>query len=349
MKEEAKEIVQAVSETIKERASNPIIVTFIISWCVYNWNALFLLAFSKEPIAKRIDETSLQFQSIDSWLTPVVFAAAYSLLNKPLNLGLRKLMEKIDHLFIVIEHSKKKKGLELEKEREVLRAENEMAYEGTKTQHEKYIQDMKEEITESKDREGILTLEIDELRKDKIELEDSEKDLKNIKNNLENEIKELTAKNSNSTKEITELKNNLVNALEELQVAHSFSENITHDHSKLTEENKGLAKENTSLKQRITTLELLAGSLKEEIESYKNKISLQTPRFGGIGLGSLADTNELNKKINNKNGNASTFVPIWSGERLGGLGGIGEVDEVDKEMNKKSTNSSAHSNKVKKN
>lgn len=322
MKEEAKEIVQAVSETIKERASNPIIVTFIISWCVYNWNALFLLAFSKESITKRIDEASLQFQSIDSWLTPVVFAAAYSLLNKPLNLGLRKIMEKIDHLFIVIEHSKKKKGLELEKEREILRAENEMAYEGTKTQHEKYIQDMKEEITESKDREGILTLEIDALRKNKIDLEDSEKDLKNTNNNLKNEIKELTVKNSDSTIEIANLKNELVNALEKLKNVNSFNENITRDHSKLTDENKNLTKENTFLKQRISILENAIGALETKIEDYKNHTPFKNTIIEGIEL---------------------------TGARLSGLGGLGGIGEVDKEMNKKSTNSSAHSNKVKKN
>lgn len=346
MKEEAKEIVQAVSETIKERASNPIIVTFIISWCVYNWNALLLLAFSKEAIAKRIDIASLQFIETKSWLFPIIFTVGYCLLSKPLNAGLRKLMEKIDHFVISLEYSREMTKEKHEEKLEILKAKKEMAFDSTKTDEKNKIQKMNEEMTESKKREGALTKEVDELKKSKLELEASQEELKEDKSQLETQVSNLHSSEKDLQDKISKLQKDLLKSLEELQMAHSFSENITHDHSKLTEENKKLAKENGALKQRITTLETLAVSLEEQIEYYKNKISLQTPRLGGIGLGSLAGTNELNKEINNKNGNASTFVPIWNGERLSGLGGIGEVD---KEMNKKSTNSSAHSNKVKKN
>ncbi|ENY6783959.1 hypothetical protein ACY2L5_001206 [Providencia rettgeri] len=329
MKEEAKEIVQAVTEAAKDRIKNPVMATFVISWCVFNWSSLLVLVFGKESIQQKVQIASVAFSDIGSWLIPIFFTASYLFLNKPLNLVFQKAMVWFDYMSMSIEHNKKIKDLELEKARESLRAEKDMTYEDTKTNKEKEIQEMREQITVSKDNEGALTKELDELKKNKIVLEDSEKELKNTKNNLENKIKDLTTKNSDYTIEITALKNELFNSLEELQRANSFSENITHDHSKLTEENKNLAKENTSLQQRVITLENLAGSLEGQIENYKNKISLQTPRFGGIGLGSLAGTNELNKEINNKNINASSSLPInWEG----GLGGIGEVD---KKMNKK--------------
>lgn len=343
MKEEAKEIVQAVSETIKERASNPIIVTFIISWCVYNWNALLLLAFSKETIAKRIDIASQQFIETESWLLPVIFTVGYCLLSKPLNAGLRKLMEKIDHFVISLEYSKEMAKQKHEEQLEILKAKKEMAYDSTKTDEKSKIQKMNEEMTESKKREGALTLEVDELKKSKLELEASQEKFKKDRIQFETQINKLNANEQNLKEKISQLQKDFSKSQDELRVMNSFSENITQDHSNLTDKNKNLEKENTSLQQRIITLENLADSLEERIENYKKNISLQPHRFGGIGLGSLADTSELNKEIMDKYINASSSFPTnWAGV----LGGIGEVD---KEMNKKSTNSSAHSNKVKKN
>lgn len=347
MKEEAKEIVQAVSETIKERASNPIIVTFIISWCVYNWNALLLLAFSKEAITKRIDIASLQFIETKSWLFPIIFTVGYCLLSKPLNAGLRKLMEKIDHFVISLEYSREMTKEKHEEKLEILKAKKEMAFDSTKTDEKNKIQKMNEEMTESKKREGALTLEVDELKKSKLELEASQEKFKKDRIQFETQINKLNANEQNLKEKISQLQKDFSKSQDELRVMSSFSENITQDHSNLTDKNKNLEKENTSLQQRVITLENLAGSLEGQIENYKNKISLQTPRFGGIGLGSLAGTNELNKEINNKNVNSSSSLPMSLA--IMGASGLGGIGEVDKEMNKKSTNSSAHSNKVKKN
>lgn len=202
MKEEAKEIVQAVSETIKERASNPIIVTFIISWCVYNWNALLLLAFSKETIAKRIDIASQQFIETESWFLPVIFTVGYCLLSKPLNAGLRKLMEKIDHFVISLEYSREMTKQKHEEQLEILKAKAEMAYDSTKTDEKNKIQKMNEEITKSKEREGALTKEIDELKKEK-ELNINEmKELQKTNSMQQAEINTLFLENEKLTKHL---------------------------------------------------------------------------------------------------------------------------------------------------
>lgn len=342
MKEEAKEIIQNFSDTVKERIKNPVISTFVISWCIFNWNSLLLLAFSKDSIKQRIDIVSPMISEYTSWLLPLIFTVSYLFLNKRINFFFLKKLEKVDHDFIVIEYSKKKKELTLQKVNEELRADKDMAYEDRKTNKEQAIQEMREKITESKDREGVLTLEIDGLKKRLLELETSQAELEEDKIQLETQIDNLNYNEQDLQDKISKLQNDLSNSLEELKRANSFSEDITHAHSKLTEENKNLAKKNGALQQQITTLETLTGSLEEQIEYYKNKISLQTPRLGGIGLGSLTGTNELNKEINSEN---ITSSKGWSKVISNGLAGL---EEWDKEINKKRTNIFAHPNKVKK-
>ncbi|MGG4663592.1 hypothetical protein [Providencia vermicola] len=189
MKEEAKEIVQAVSEAAKDRIKNPVMATFVISWCVFNWNSLLILIFGNDSIQQKVQIASAAFSEKNAWFIPVFFTTVYLFLNKPLNLVFQKAMVWFDYismsiehskkikelelekeresLSMSIEHSKKIKELELEKERESLRAEKDMAYEDTKINKEKEIQEMREKITVSKDKEGILTKEIDELKKEK--------------------------------------------------------------------------------------------------------------------------------------------------------------------------------------
>ncbi|MEY0300792.1 hypothetical protein AB7W11_02565 [Providencia manganoxydans] len=167
MKEEAKEIVHAVTEAAKDRIKNSVMATFVISWCVFNWSSLLVLIFGKESIQEKVQIASVAFSDMGSWLIPIFFTAAYLFLNKPLNLVFQKAMVWFDYISMSIEHSKKIKELELEKERESLRAEKDMAYEDTKTNKEKEIQEMREQITVSKDKEGALTREINELKEEK--------------------------------------------------------------------------------------------------------------------------------------------------------------------------------------
>ena len=276
MKEEAKEIVQAVSETIKERASNPIIVTFIISWCVYNWNALLLLAFSKETIAKRIDIASLQFIETKSWLFPIIFTVGYCLLSKPLNAGLRKLMEKIDHFVISLEYSREMTKQKHEEQLEILKAKKEMAYDSTKTDEKSKIQRMNEEITQSKDREGTLTIEVTTL--------------KNENENLTNIIKDHTA----------------MRALLESQIENKINENNT-----LEENEKRLKVEIDSLKSTISdfeeqTLELIEANdtlksknndLAKKVETHQNQLNpLISPKLAQMPVFSGSELNELQQK-----------------------------------------------------
>ncbi|WP_272657044.1 MULTISPECIES: hypothetical protein [unclassified Providencia] len=299
MKEEAKEIVQAVSETIKERASNPIIVTFIISWCVYNWNALLLLVFSKEAIVKRIDIASLQFIETESWLFPIIFTVGYCLLSKPLNAGLRKLMEKIDHFVISLEYSREMTKQKHEEQLEILKAKAEMAYDSTKTDEKNKIQKINEEITESKKREGLLTQEVDELKKSKLKLETSETELKENKNKLEIQVSQLSSNELILQDKIIKYQNDNLKLTEELQRSNSFNEVITQDHSKLTDENKNVTSENVALLIEIKVLRERLKSLEENLANKnENYSSIQT--FRAEGLGGLSGIGEVDKEINKK-------------------------------------------------
>ncbi|MBP6079749.1 MAG: hypothetical protein KA732_00560 [Providencia sp.] len=162
MKEEAKEIVQAVSEAAKDRIKNPVMATFVISWCVFNWNSLLVLIFGNDSIQQKVQIASVAFSEKNSWFIPIFFTTIYLFLNKPLNLLFQKAMVWFDYISMSIEHSKKIKELELEKERESSRAEKDMAYEDTKTNKEKEIQEMKEKITQSQNREGELVNDRDD-------------------------------------------------------------------------------------------------------------------------------------------------------------------------------------------
>ncbi|MDH2396985.1 hypothetical protein QDQ39_14350 [Providencia rettgeri] len=66
MKEEAKEIVQAVTEAAKDRIKNPVMATFVISWCVFNWSSLLVLVFGKESIQQKVQIASVAFSDIGS-------------------------------------------------------------------------------------------------------------------------------------------------------------------------------------------------------------------------------------------------------------------------------------------
>lgn len=200
MKEEAKEIVQAVSEAAKDRIKNPVMATFVISWCVFNWNSLLILIFGNDSIQQKVQIASVAFSEKNSWFIPVFFTTAYLFLNKPLNLVFQKAMVWFDYISMSIEHSKKIKELELEKERESLRAEKDMAYEDTKTNKEKEIQEMREQITVSKDKEGILTKEIDELKKEKEFNKNEMKELQKTNSMQQAEINTLFLENEKLTK-----------------------------------------------------------------------------------------------------------------------------------------------------
>ncbi|HEM8211678.1 hypothetical protein OKT76_09080 [Providencia rettgeri] len=266
MKEEAKEIVQAVSETIKERASNPIIVTFIISWCVYNWNALLLLAFSKEAIAKRIDIASLQFIETKSWLFPIIFTVGYCLLSKPLNAGLRKLMEKIDHFVISLEYSREMTKQKHEEQLEVLKAKKEMAYDSTKTDEKSKIQKMNEEITKSKDREGVLTQEVTVLKSENESLKGKITNFEITQKQLKNQVDNTTTENSTLSQSKTMLEENE----ERLKVEINSLKNVISDFEKQASE---LIKANDTLKSKNN-------DLAKTIETYKNQLNpLMSPKL----------------------------------------------------------------------
>lgn len=266
MKEEAKEIVQAVSETIKERASNPIIVTFIISWCVYNWNALLLLAFSKEAIAKRIDIASLQFIETKSWLFPIIFTVGYCLLSKPLNAGLRKLMEKIDHFVISLEYSREMTKEKHEEKLEILKAKKEMAFDSTKTDEKNKIQKMNEEITKSKDREGVLTQEVTVLKSENESLKEQVNNYETTQKQLKNQVNNATIENNTLLYSKGTLEENEERLREEINSLKNVISDFEEQTLELIEANNTLKSKNNDLAKKV--------------ETYKNQLNpLMSPKL----------------------------------------------------------------------
>lgn len=266
MKEEIKDIAHAVSETIKERVSNPIIVTFVISWCVYNWNALLLLAFSKETIAKRIDTASLQFIETESWLFPIIFTVGYCLLSKPLNAGLRKLMEKIDHFVISLEYSREMTKQKHEEQLEILKAKKEMAYDSTKTDEKSKIQKMNEEITKSKDREGVLTQEVTVLKSENESLKEQVNNYETTQKQLKNQVNNATIENNTLLYSKGTLEENEERLREEINSLKNVISDFEEQTLELIEANNTLKSKNNDLAKKV--------------ETYKNQLNpLMSPKL----------------------------------------------------------------------
>lgn len=289
MKEEAKEIVQAVSETIKERASNPIIVTFIISWCVYNWNALLLLAFSKEPIAKRIDIASLQFIETKSWLFPIIFTVGYCLLSKPLNAGLRKLMEKIDHFVISLEYSREMTKEKHEEKLEILKAKKEMAFDSTKTDEKNKIQKMNEEITKSKDREGVLTQEVTVLKSENESLKEKITNYETTQKQLKKQVDNTTIENNSLSHSVNMLEDNEERLEAEINSLKSVISDFEKQTLELITANDTLANKNNELAKKVETYQ-------NQLNPLMSPKLAQMPMFSGSELNKLQQTNDEIKR-----------------------------------------------------
>ncbi|HDN2510645.1 TPA: hypothetical protein P1K35_000792 [Providencia rettgeri] len=248
MKEEAKEIVQAVTEAAKDRIKNPVMATFVISWCVFNWSSLLVLIFGKESIQQKVQIASVAFSDMGSWLIPVFFTATYLFLNKPLNLVFQRAMVGFDYISMSIEHSKKIRELDLEKTRESLRAEKDMIYEETKTRQKKYIQTMNEEIAKSKEREESLA----------------------------ESIKKLTAENDNLKHEIYTIGNNSQKKMEEIERLEDKINIFAKENQKLTLQLEKFKADKKTTKS--ANLNLLAKSvfepevLNEVKEEYKTDV-----------------------------------------------------------------------------
>ncbi|HHG8599742.1 hypothetical protein [Morganella morganii] len=152
---------KCTSETMIERVKNPIVGSFIFSWLFFNWKIILILLFSDKEIDDKINSISALI-SYESFIFPLVFAFLYSWLLPAFSLGIDILLKPIVIRALKIRTDREVTEYESRETTGKKRADAELAYELQKTGGLEKIQRMQEEITASKDREGVLAQERDE-------------------------------------------------------------------------------------------------------------------------------------------------------------------------------------------
>ena len=112
-----KELLQTIFMTSKERISNPIIGTFLISWTAFNWKPIIFLFISGQKIEDKIAYIDSNLSSINNLLFfPLIAVFIYVLIIPYVNLLFEYLLEfsRIKRNFILI--SKQKQIIENKKE-----------------------------------------------------------------------------------------------------------------------------------------------------------------------------------------------------------------------------------------
>ena len=143
-----KEIVNSIAETIKNRLTNPVYGTFVISWIIFHWNFIFSILFLSED--KILETTGLlkndylvyRFFSLTDWYLYVSWLAPFLLTW----IIIWKLPE-----WILIRAYKKNE--EYETEKIIIKIIEERKIEEEKTKYEKEIVKKTKEVPEKKEEE----------------------------------------------------------------------------------------------------------------------------------------------------------------------------------------------------
>lgn len=155
-----KEFLHSALNTASDRAKNPVFGAFFFSWCAFNWKSLLFLFFSKTPIIERIDYISAASDWKTALFYPLASAAFLCLVLPWVNNVIHSVQSRPNLNSDAISDKRKAKSLQSSIYLKRLEAERDITYEKVRTDAEKEIQTMRETITESKDRMGILTAEI---------------------------------------------------------------------------------------------------------------------------------------------------------------------------------------------
>ena len=216
MFESFKELFLSTANTAVNRAKNPVLGAFVMSWCAFNWKSLLYLFFSKSNIIDKIsyisDNSTWKTVMFYPCLSVITICCLLPWVNNIINVWQAKPLDNNDS----IENHRKARKIQRETRLQRLLAKKDITYEKVKTGAEKNIQDMKEEIILSKDRMGQLTSELKEretelraaqariLELSKVidettsKLENLEKAHKNLKNEYESYKKNIPLATNNT-------------------------------------------------------------------------------------------------------------------------------------------------------
>lgn len=246
-----------------ERIKSPIVGAFVFSWLFFNWKTILILLFSDSKVEDKIDIIS-KYITLESLLYPAIFSIVYSLAIPVISVVVEWCLKKVSINSIELAYAKKNIGLIKKKDSEKLRADADIAYERQKTGAEKEIQEMRENITKSKEREGILVKERESAINEKNEILKINEGLKKETDYLNVALSELRKENS-KLKSIVEINNNSVEGIESYDVNEFVNKSAATTRVKYKndilkvigiEENESMAKvaENIYLQDKIMSI-----------------------------------------------------------------------------------------------
>lgn len=160
MSEFLKEIIASLRKTSTERISNPFYGVFILTWLVFNWEAVAILLFSDLPMQERVRFINSAYSLTFFYpLASAVFLTfALPWCTEKITFFQSKSISRTSSLLAV----RKKKMLTADISVERFRPKKDVAYERYRVGSEKEIQSMRESIIESTERTGQLTKERDD-------------------------------------------------------------------------------------------------------------------------------------------------------------------------------------------
>ncbi|HHN8474158.1 TPA: hypothetical protein ACRRWY_001547 [Morganella morganii] len=263
MKDFFANLFKCTSETMIERIKSPIVGAFVFSWLFFNWKTILILLFSDSKVEDKIDIIS-KYITLESLLYPAIFSIVYSLAIPVISVVVEWCLKKVSINSIELAYAKKNIGLIKKKDSEKLRADADIAYERQKTGAEKEIQEMRENITKSKEREGILVKERESAINEKNEILKINEGLKKETDYLNVALSELRKENS-KLKSIVEINNNSVEGIESYDVNEFVNKSAATTRVKYKndilkvigiEENESMAKvaENIYLQDKIMSI-----------------------------------------------------------------------------------------------
>ncbi|HFK5463636.1 TPA: hypothetical protein ACGZ88_000119 [Morganella morganii] len=248
-----------------ERVKSPIVGTFIFVWLFYNWKVILILLFSKGDIENKINVIS-GYITEKSFYYPFLIAVLYCVAIPIVTLIIDVLLRKASEAAIELRYEKINKEYKEKKKTEILRADADIAYERKKTDEEKEIQSMREQITQSKANEGVLAKERDDAIEERDNAISRQNDYKDeiitLINQMEEnklEIDRLSKENSKlkSQAKLFSLRNGTVKSKSENKVINKALQLTLYEKIK-------------SMNHGAERLYLINDNLKEKIKSIPN-------------------------------------------------------------------------------
>lgn len=203
MLESFKELFSSTISTAAQRVRNPAIGAFSLSWCAFNWKSILYLLLSDTNVLDKITYIS----DNSTWKTVIGYPCVSVIIicgflpwiNNTISIWQAKPLDNSDS----IENHRKAKLIHRATRLQRLRAKHDVTYEKIKTGEEKSIQEMKEQIAQSRKILGEITAEKDKAISDLISsLKENEKTILQLRA-IEEELKSLKEFSEKQTDEIS--------------------------------------------------------------------------------------------------------------------------------------------------